>query len=638
MTKAEETLNSYWGYKQFRPGQAEIIEAVLDGKDVLALLPTGGGKSICFQVPALMLEGVCLVITPLIALMKDQVENLEKKGIAAACIHSGLNSKEVEHILIKASNGRIQFLYLSPERISTRLMEEYLPDIDVCLIAIDEAHCISQWGYDFRPAYLNISSLRTSYPDVPIIALSASATVEVQQDICEKLKFKPTQALFQQSFHRPNIQYLVEPHAAKQNRLIHWLNQFPNSTGIVYAKSRKETMQTAELLQQHGFSADFYHAGLNSEERSVKQQLWINNNIRIMVCTNAFGMGIDKPDVRIVVHTGMPESLENYYQEAGRAGRDGNPSTAVLLTANTEEEQLFRLNALRYPEPEELKKMYLDLMNHLQIPAGSGEGSRYNFDINSFSESFNWNPIQASYTLQALAQESLIYLTDKDTRPSKLDFIADKYTLRSYGESFPDRDKVIKGLLRTYEGIYDYPTSIYETHLAKLLSTPIVLIREILKQLAADKIVHYDPAPEKPQILLLKNRMYRDDLKFDLTALKARKQKHLDRITHIIGYANNSNICRSVYIGNYFNDNQIQPCGKCDVCAAQKTIEKGDTNLLKDQILIALSEPISFESLMLQFEANRTLEVKNMVTYLLEKEMIIADEWGKLSVKKKGPR
>jgi ATP-dependent DNA helicase RecQ len=638
MTKAEETLNSYWGYKQFRPGQAEIIEAVLDGKDVLALLPTGGGKSICFQVPALMLEGVCLVITPLIALMKDQVENLEKKGIAAACIHAGLNSKEVEHILIKASNGRIQFLYLSPERISTRLMEEYLPDLDVCLIAIDEAHCISQWGYDFRPAYLNISSLRISYPDVPIIALSASATVEVQQDICEKLKFKPKQALFQQSFHRPNIQYLVETHAAKQNRLIHWLNQFPNSTGIVYAKSRKETMQTAELLQQHGFSADYYHAGLTSEERSERQQLWINNNIRIMVCTNAFGMGIDKPDVRIVVHTGMPESLENYYQEAGRAGRDGNPSTAVLLTAHTEEEQLYRLNALRYPEPEELKKMYLDLMNHLQIPAGSGEGSRYNFDINLFSESFDWNPIQASYTLQALAQESLIYLTDKDTRPSKLDFIADKYTLRSYGESFPDRDKVIKGLLRTYEGIYDYPTSIYETHLAKLLSTPIVLIRDILKQLAADKIVYYDPAPEKPQILLLQNRMYRDDLKFDLAALKARKQKHLDRITQIIGYTNNTNICRSVYIGNYFNDKQIQPCGKCDVCTDKKTIEQDDLNLLKDQILKYLSEPISFAELMLQFDSNRIQEIKKIVEYLLEKEIIVSDEWGELSAKKKGPR
>jgi ATP-dependent DNA helicase RecQ len=638
MKDALEILKQYWGYDSFRPGQTEIIEAVMEGNDVLALLPTGGGKSICFQVPALATDGLCLVITPLIALMKDQVENLLQRGINADFIHSGLTSYEVEKVLQRAARGDIHFLYLSPERISTRMMDEYLLDLDVSLIAIDEAHCISQWGYDFRPAYLKIAELREELPDVPVIALSASATLEVQHDICEKLAFRKNQKRFQQSFHRPNIKYIVEQPASKSARLIQWLEKSKNSTAIVYAKTRKETMQTAELLKQHGFSADHYHAGLSSDERAEKQQHWIENRTRIMVCTNAFGMGIDKPDVRMVIHAGMPESLENYYQEAGRAGRDGKESNAILLIAPHEEENLYKLNALRYPEPEELKKVYLNLMDHLQIAAGSGEGQRHNFDIHSFSESFQWNSLQASYFIQALAQEGLIFLTEKDTRPSRVEFITDKETLRDYGEQNVDMDKIIKGLLRTYEGIFDYPTSIYETHIAKFLSTPIGKIRAQLVDLHRSRIIRYEIAPEKPQLLLLMNRMYRDDLRFNLAALKARKQRHLERIKSMIGFVNNHDECRSVMIGKYFNDLEIKSCGICDVCEKNRSESKIDLQVLKEKMVDYLKDWADFDNIVTHFGMQYESEIKMTCRFLIENGIIIEDEWGKLKVKKKGPR
>jgi ATP-dependent DNA helicase RecQ len=638
MKEAQEILKRFWGHDSFRPGQTEIIEAVLQGNDVLALLPTGGGKSICFQIPALLLDGVCLIITPLIALMKDQVENLNLKGLSADFIHSGLTTHEVEKVLQRAVRGDIQFLYLSPERISTRMMEEYLPDIDVSLIAVDEAHCISQWGYDFRPSYLKIAALRDELPSVPVIALSASATLEVQQDICDKLNFKKNQKRFQQSFHRPNIKYIVEQPASKQTRLVQWLENHKNNTAIVYAKTRKETMQTAALLKQHGFSADFYHAGLSSDERAEKQQQWIDNQTLVMVCTNAFGMGIDKPDVRLVIHAGIPESLENYYQEAGRAGRDGLESTAVLLFANHEEENLYRMNALRYPEPEELKKIYLDLMDHLQIAAGSGEGHRYNFDISFFSESFGWNPLQASYFIQALTQEGLIYLTEKDTRPSKVEFLSDIETLREFGKYNLEKDKLIKGLLRTYEGIFDYPSSIYETQLAKLLSTPIGKIRSELSDLHRNRIIRYEPAPEKPQMLLLMNRMYRDDLRFNIPALKARKQKHLERIKAITDFVKNQTECRSVFIGKYFNDSQIKNCGKCDVCTEKKSKAKINTDVLQLQIMKLLDDWIIFEDLVASIGQEYRAEILTICRLLIQNGAVEEDDWGKLKTKKKGPR
>ncbi|HQY19192.1 MAG TPA: ATP-dependent DNA helicase RecQ, partial [Ferruginibacter sp.] len=381
-------LKKYWGFSNFRPLQQDIIEAVLQKNDVLALMPTGGGKSICFQVPAMAMEGICLVISPLIALIKDQVETLQQKGINTLAIYSGMHFTEIKKTLQNAAYGNYKFLYLSPERLQTRLFKEFLPAINPSLIVVDEAHCISQWGYDFRPSYLRIAEIKEELPSVPIIALTASATAKVQLDICEKLLFSKNYKKFQQSFERPNLTYSVFNPTSKQTKLLEIINNTLGSA-LVYCKSRKQTQQIAEMLQMHKHSAGFYHAGLSNKERNKKQEQWIKNKIRIMVCTNAFGMGIDKPDVRVVVHYDVPDCIENYYQEAGRAGRDGKRSYAVLLYNYGETDALQLKAKIKFPAPEEVKKVYTALMNYLQVPAGSGEGISYAFDLADFSQKFS---------------------------------------------------------------------------------------------------------------------------------------------------------------------------------------------------------------------------------------------------------
>lgn len=565
LTAQQKILKQYWGHEHFRPMQEEIITAVLEKKDVLALLPTGGGKSVCFQVPAMMMDGICLVISPLIALIKDQVENLTRKGIPALAVYSGMSFQEVKKTLQNAAFGNYKFLYLSPERLESKLFLEYLPAIKPCMVAIDEAHCISQWGYDFRPPYLRIAALRDEIPGIPFIALTASATLKVQDDICARLLFEPGHRRFQQSFARPNLSYSIFQPVSKQTKLLEILTSVKGSA-IVYCKSRKQTQQVAELLRLHKISASFYHAGLNNQERNVRQQAWIENKIRAIVATNAFGMGIDKPDVRCVVHFDVPDNIENYYQEAGRGGRDGKRAYAVLLHNKQELSDLEALADTRYPDASRIKKLYEDLMNFFQVPAGIGEDQSFDFDIGKFTIHFKWNILEAGYGIQALAQDGLISFSESSFKPSTVVFTASKTDLEDFAEHQPSLTGLVKGLLRSYEGIFDYPTNIFESTLAKFLGEPLPDVLDKLHALHKYQVIKYVPQPSKPQITLLKNRMYADNYEFDAAELRQRRAQYLERLNAMKSYLEDRIRCRSRQIGSYFNDHSIPACGICDNC------------------------------------------------------------------------
>ena len=636
MTKISihQILKENWGYDEFRPLQEDIINSILEGKDTLALLPTGGGKSICFQVPALAKEGICLVISPLIALIKDQVEGLKKKGILALSIYSGMSFLEVKKTLQNAAHGNYKFLYVSPERLATDLFLDYLPSMNINLIAVDEAHCISQWGYDFRPSYLRIAAVREQLPKIPILALTASATQSVQNDICEKLLFKKTEQRFQQSFERANLSYSVFNVVSKQNKLLEILNNVKGS-GIVYCKSRKQTKDIAELLTLNNINADFYHAGLSNDERNKRQENWINNSTRIITCTNAFGMGIDKPDVRLVVHYSVPDCIENYYQEAGRAGRDGKRAYAVMLYNHREVADMQLQSDIRYPDKATIKQVYIAIMNHLQVAAGSGEGNSFDFDMASFSAAFKINMLTATYAIKTLEQEEIIWFNEVFFKPSTLVFNSNRGQLEDFEKQFPSFEKLIKGLLRSYEGIFDYPATIYETELARFIKKSTEEVKKELKQLQHYGIVTYDAQKDTPQLSLRINRMYADSFIINLDNYNERKNNFETRVKAITEFITNTIKCRSQIIGNYFNDHAIKRCGICDNCINLKSLRMSKEEFEKIALyILEWSEQHSGEmkELIESGKPFKKEKICKVLDYLQSEKKIAVSREGKISL------
>ncbi len=627
-----EILKQYWGYDEFRPLQEEIINAVLQRKDSLALLPTGGGKSICFQVPSMMQDGLCLVVSPLIALIKDQVQNLKSKGIPTLSIYSGMSFLEVKKTLQNAAHGNYKFLYVSPERLETSLFLEYLPILTINLIAVDEAHCISQWGYDFRPSYLRIAQLREQLPNVPILALTASATLKVQDDVCEKLAFSKNQQRFQQSYERANLSYSIFNVPSKQIKLQEILKNVKGSA-IVYCKSRKRSKEVAEMLSLNNISAGYYHAGLSTEERNKRQENWISNATRVIACTNAFGMGIDKANVRTVVHYDVPDCLENYYQEAGRAGRDGKRAYAVLLFGSKEPDDLLLQPGIRFPEKDEIKKVYTAIMNYRQIAAGSGEGLSFDFDLATFTSAFKINILTATYAIKALEQENILSYNEVFFKPSTLEFSCDKNQLQAFEQQYPKFEPLIKGLLRSYEGVFDFPVTIYETELAKFIQKSLPQVQKELEELNQLGLINYSSKKDSPQITLLQNRMYADSFVLNLSDYLKRKENFELRVKAIIHYIQEPILCRSKMIAAYFNDRSLKACGICDNCIKQANlvISAEEFNKISDTIFDLIGEqPLRPTELIKKLSDVNKSKCWKVIDYLLAEKKVSVTKEGEI--------
>jgi len=646
MQNPHSILKEYWQHDSFRPLQEEIINAILSNKDVLALLPTGGGKSICYQVPALLQQGICLVISPLIALMKDQVENLRKRGIFALAIYAGMSRRQIVQTLKNAAHGNYKLLYVSPERLETSLFKEYLPALNFNLIAVDEAHCISQWGYDFRPSYLKIAELRKELPGVPVLALTASATANVQHDICEKLA-SPTSPLaplqrrgenedwiiFRQSYERKNLSYSVFKVDAKLSRLIDIVTKIKGSS-IIYCKSRKRTVEIANLLQMHGIAAHHYHAGLPQNERNKRQEEWIDNRVNVIVSTNAFGMGIDKPDVRLVMHADMPDCLENYYQEAGRAGRDGKKSYAVLLYDERDITELTGLHKIRFPDFEQIKNFYGALVNYLQIPANTGRDTTYTFQFDEFIRNFKLKSFESLYALKALESDGWLYFNEKNFTPSTIQFTTTKQQLYDFQRAHPLSENLLTTLLRTYEGIFDFPAFISEKLLAQLLKKEEVEIVKQLKDIAAFRVIQYHPHVDEPQIVFCKNRVTVEDLTLNLTLYNKRKEAFVKRVEKIIAYTKHTE-CRSSFINNYFGDEAVRECGICDNCLLKKAtaLTPEEFELISQKIIqYLINEPLQTASLITKLNGIKKEKAWKVLAFLQAENKITVDKNGSVQL------
>ena len=622
LSEFTQILTKYWGYPAFRPLQEEIIESVASGKDTLGLMPTGGGKSVTYQVFSLSRQGICLVITPLIALMKDQVENLNKRGIKALAIYSGMTSQEIKIALDNAAWGEYKFLYLSPERIATERFRERLHQLDVNLIAVDEAHCISQWGYDFRPSYLRISELRDMLPDIPLLAVTATATPKVIDDIQEQLKFKKKNVL-RISYYRSNLVYLVRNEEDKVNYLVRAVLK-AKGTGIVYVKTRKQTREISEMLQKNNISADYYHAGLTSGARSQKQDAWKEGKCRVIVSTNAFGMGIDKADVRFVIHLEAPDSVEAYFQEAGRAGRDGKPAWAVLIYNNSDKLRLQKDLEKSFPEPDVIRRVYEALCNCYQIAVGFGKDRLFEFNMGTFAANFSFQITVVYNCLKILQRDGYLELTDEIDNPSKVYFQVDRDDLYKFQVANAEFDGFVKLLLRSYTGLFTNYVAIDETLLAKRANVSADLVYQFLVRLSSQKIIDYIPRKKSPYLIFTRERLDLDRLKISKENYGDRKIDSTRRIDAIIHYASSGHKCRSQLLLQYFGEEESVRCGKCDVCMERNelNVSKYEFDVTVDQIKKVLVEPCFYEELLKRISGNQENAVK-IVRWLLENEKIV---------------
>lgn len=620
MSLYHEILKRYWGYDAFRDLQEEIITSIGEGKDTLGLMPTGGGKSITFQVPALAKEGMCLVITPLIALMKDQVENLKSRDIKAIAIYSGMTRQEIIVALENCIFGNYKFLYISPERLDTEIFRVKLRSMNISMITVDESHCISQWGYDFRPAYLKIAEIRELLPDIPVLALTATATPEVVKDIQQRLHFKK-ENVFRMSFERKNLAYIVRNTDNKTGEILHILNRMPGSS-IIYVRNRKRTKETTLFLQREGITADFYHAGLNNDVKDIRQKRWQSGECRVMVATNAFGMGIDKPDVRTVIHLDLPDSPEAYFQEAGRAGRDGEKAYAIILYANSDKAALKKRISDTFPEKDYIKQVYEQLNYYYQMAMGDGLGCMFDFNLEDFCRKYKHFPVPADSALKILTQAGYIEYTDEQDNASRLLFTIRReelYKLREMGEQ---ADLLIQTILRSYTGVFTDYAYIHEDSLAMRTGLTRQQIYDLLIVLAKRRILDYIPHKKTPYIIYKRERVELRHLQISKTVYEERKERYEARIKAMLEYVTSETACRSRMLLHYFGEKNEHNCEQCDTCINRKKnngVTDSSYNVLRRQILEMLSvQQRTPADLARLIEADKE-EIAAVIRFLLDK-------------------
>lgn len=623
----KEILKQYWNYDNFRGIQEEIIESIGKGHDTLGLMPTGGGKSITFQVPALAQPGLCLVITPLIALMKDQVRNLRDRGIKALAVYSGMTREEIVVALENCIFGDYKFLYISPERLDTDIFRAKLRNMKINIITVDESHCISQWGYDFRPAYLKISEIRELLPTVPVLALTATATPEVVKDIQTKLGFREDSRIFRMSFERKNLAYIVRNTESKQEELLHILNSVSGSA-IVYTRNRKRTREVAELLVNNEITATFYHAGLNNDVKDQRQKSWLSGESRVMVATNAFGMGIDKPDVRLVIHVDLPDSPEAYFQEAGRAGRDGQKAYAVLLYAKSDKATLSKRITDTFPDKEYIRKVYEDVNYYFQMAMGDGLGCTFAFNLDEFCRNFKHFPVQADSALKILTRAGYLEYTDEQDNASRILFTIHRDELYKLRETDPETEKLINVILRSYTGLFTDYAYINEDSLAIRSGLTRQRIYEILLMLTRRHILHYIPRKKTPYIIYTRERQEAGRLAITRDIYEERKESYITRIKAMTEYATAEDKCRSRMLLRYFGEKNEHNCGLCDVCLSKhhSGMKLGEFQEMENQIREQLeTSPLSAATLLNRINGERE-KAERVLSYLLSEEIIQSND------------